>query len=239
MKKLTSTEINFIDDYLKSSGITFWDVRLEILDHVVINIEKLLNTEQISFNEALIKVHKNFGNCVFYESGISLKEQLYQNNTGYKRLLKNRQKTISKILREAYLDELKSFFQSAKYVIEFILFMVMLVMFYAYNPKISVIIGVAFLLFIEIYKQIKLWRNKGFKNSVFAAPLSSVSSLVISSVYPILELLKYFVGEHVYYFCAAICCGLLFLLSRVSLLVFNKVYTKNSKEFKLYMETIK
>lgn len=60
--KLTKEEIKFIDNYLKKNDVKFWDVRLELLDHIVSAVEDKIGDEGISFNEALLEVHCGFGN---------------------------------------------------------------------------------------------------------------------------------------------------------------------------------
>ncbi|GAB5563408.1 MAG: hypothetical protein Wins2KO_04710 [Winogradskyella sp.] len=37
--KLTKAQIQYIDDYLKRKGIQYWDVRIEMVDHLVSDIE--------------------------------------------------------------------------------------------------------------------------------------------------------------------------------------------------------
>ncbi len=38
--KLTKSEIQFIDDHLKTQGIGYWDIRLEMVDHIACKIEE-------------------------------------------------------------------------------------------------------------------------------------------------------------------------------------------------------
>ena len=42
MEKLTPKEIRFIENYLKNSGVNYFDVRLEITDHVASELEERL-----------------------------------------------------------------------------------------------------------------------------------------------------------------------------------------------------
>lgn len=43
MEKLTPKEIRFIENYLKNSGVNYFDVRLEITDHVASELEERLS----------------------------------------------------------------------------------------------------------------------------------------------------------------------------------------------------
>ncbi len=50
MRTLTTQEIQFINTYLKNSGITYIDVRLELVDHIATALETQLNEdENLSF----------------------------------------------------------------------------------------------------------------------------------------------------------------------------------------------
>ncbi len=53
MKKLTKQNIQFIDNYLKNSGIEYLDVRVELLDHVASTLEAQLNEDNtLTFYDA-------------------------------------------------------------------------------------------------------------------------------------------------------------------------------------------
>ena len=51
MRKLGQEELEFIDNYLKNSGVEYIDVRLEMLDHVASAIEIKMKEEQTDFYE--------------------------------------------------------------------------------------------------------------------------------------------------------------------------------------------
>ena len=69
--KLTKEQITYIDDYLKHHKVNYWDIRIELLDHIVTTVEEKL-TKGISFDDAMIEVHKSFENSMkmFWNSGI-------------------------------------------------------------------------------------------------------------------------------------------------------------------------
>ncbi|NQY06836.1 MAG: hypothetical protein HRT68_11780 [Flavobacteriaceae bacterium] len=52
MKKLTEENIEFIEHYLKKTGIKYTDIKLEILDHVATGIELKMNEEHKTFYDA-------------------------------------------------------------------------------------------------------------------------------------------------------------------------------------------
>lgn len=51
MRKLDQEELEFIDNYLKNSGVEYIDVRLEMLDHVASAVETKMKTEEAEFYE--------------------------------------------------------------------------------------------------------------------------------------------------------------------------------------------
>ena len=58
---LTPENITFIDNYLKNSEVIYYDIRMEMLDHVATAIEQKMNSEQLNFYDAFkdyMAVHK-------------------------------------------------------------------------------------------------------------------------------------------------------------------------------------
>lgn len=50
--KLTKENIVFIDNYLQNSGVFYYDIRLEMLDHVATAVEEKMEEESLDFYEA-------------------------------------------------------------------------------------------------------------------------------------------------------------------------------------------
>lgn len=50
--KLTAQNIKFIDNYLKNSEVIYYDIRMEILDHVATAVEQKMQTENLDFYDA-------------------------------------------------------------------------------------------------------------------------------------------------------------------------------------------
>ena len=113
--KLSKEEITYIDDYLIKSGVKYWDVRLELLDHIINAVEDLMKQEGYSFNEALLEVHRDFGNQLIEKSlppKDFLVKGLYQSNSGFKRLMKEKQiqgqKKLARQIRALTFESFKS-----------------------------------------------------------------------------------------------------------------------------------
>ena len=50
--KLTTENIQFIDNYLKNSEVIYYDIRMEMLDHVATAVEKKMQAEDLDFYDA-------------------------------------------------------------------------------------------------------------------------------------------------------------------------------------------
>lgn len=57
--KLTKAQIKYIDNYLKNKGIVFWDVRLEMVDHLVSDMESYEDSADFDsrFKQSLINAN--------------------------------------------------------------------------------------------------------------------------------------------------------------------------------------
>jgi hypothetical protein len=59
--KLTAENIQFIDNYLKNSEVIYYDIRMEMLDHVATAVEQKMEAENLDFYDAFksyMLVHK-------------------------------------------------------------------------------------------------------------------------------------------------------------------------------------
>lgn len=50
--KLTLQNIQFIDNYLKNSEVIYYDIRMEMLDHVATDVEQKMKAENLDFYDA-------------------------------------------------------------------------------------------------------------------------------------------------------------------------------------------
>lgn len=54
--ELKQQQIQFIDNHLKKMGIKYWDVRVEMIDHIVTDIEEKIKNHTMSFDNAFTMV---------------------------------------------------------------------------------------------------------------------------------------------------------------------------------------
>tara|TARA_R110002033_G_scaffold140581_1_gene179353 strand:- start:288 stop:1007 length:720 start_codon:yes stop_codon:yes gene_type:complete len=168
--KLTKQEIQFIDNYLIKNEVKYWDVRLELLDHIVSAVEDKMTNEGVSFNEALLDIHRGFGNQ-FIEFGVSkdkiFEKGLYQSNAGFKKFIKNKQKEIGRKNRKRYWVIYRETFFSLGFILEYIVFILAIFMTYQYKPKAAFMIALLALVAPELLKFKYVFR-KGVRHSLNA-----------------------------------------------------------------------
>lgn len=77
--KLTPQKLQFIDNYLKNSEVIYYDIRMEMLDHVATAVEQKMEVENLDFYDAFksyMVVHKKELLKGNKEEGLHFKEPL-------------------------------------------------------------------------------------------------------------------------------------------------------------------
>lgn len=152
---LTQTQIQYIDNYLIKNGVNYWDVRLELLDHIVLAVEAKMQSDNLGFIEALAQVHHSFGNALKpprYQDDYYLEKTLYQANNGFQKFTKNKQQELTKRYGKLYRKTLGSFLMSKGFLLEYVLVLLVVLMCYKYSPKIAAILALVIFFIPEIVK---------------------------------------------------------------------------------------
>ena len=98
--ELSQEQLLQIDNYIFSCGIKFIDIRAEIVDHFANILEqKLEENPTLNFKEEIINIHKNFS------------------ENGFKKLLKEKTKSVQKRFYKASLKHLITFFRFPKIIV--------------------------------------------------------------------------------------------------------------------------
>lgn len=142
--KLTKEHIKHIDEYLKNQGVIYWDVRLEMVDHLVSDIENYSGSADFKtvFNRSLQKANWD--------------KNLKDINT-------QSWKSTNKIYRKLHSEEMINLLKQPKSLIGFILFYDLLnriAVLFPENLKIAAFIISGVPLLILIYELIKSWRRR-------------------------------------------------------------------------------
>lgn len=123
--KLNQHQIQFIEEYLIKNKVKFWDVRMELLDHIATDVQVRIQNGQ-SFEKALEEVHLSFGNT-FKSKKLSkdqkswiFTESIYADNSGYKKLLQLKHIELNKSLRRELRFAIIRFFKNPLLVALFV-----------------------------------------------------------------------------------------------------------------------
>ncbi|WP_225035896.1 hypothetical protein [Winogradskyella sp. SM1960] len=236
--KLTKEEIKFIDNYLIKNEVKFWDVRLELLDHIVSAVEDKMANDGISFNEALLEIHRGFGNQ-FIEFGVSkdriFEKGLYQSNIGFKKFTRNKQKELGRKYRKMTWNHLKTKFFTFKFWLEYIAVILSFITIYQIKPELSFLIGLLVLILPTIYSAYYTFKDKSTRKSLNFAMATS-SAMLVWSMYN----LSYYILKENYENAASMPDGffvivacLFYPMIRTNIDVYRKVYEENKKSFSL------
>jgi hypothetical protein len=99
--ELTKEQIQYIDRRLENDGVTYWDVRIELLDHVVCDIEKklTLQSSEKEFKEIVQESFISLGWKENFNGGCF--EKVYLERVTYYN------KKVQREIRKEILDKLK------------------------------------------------------------------------------------------------------------------------------------
>ena len=236
--KLTKQEIQFIDHYLIKNEVKYWDVRLELLDHIVSAVETKISNDGISFNEALLEVHRGFGNQ-FVEFGVSkdkiFEKGLYQSNIGFKKFIKQKQKEIGRKHRKTYWKTFLPFISSIRFFIELLVLTIVTLIAYQYSIKVGLFVAMSGIIITEFTKLFYGGLRK-FKTKSLNMQLAISSSLLLTQMpYWLIMLFNWhYEGlEMKPYYILFILFALLFVFSRHSLNNFIKIYNTYNERYQL------
>jgi len=189
--QLNKTQIKYIDNYLKHHQVKYWDIRIDLLDHIVSSVEDKMS-QGLSFDKALIEVHKSFGNKMtrFWNSGTEY--SIFANGSGYKKFITQKTREINKKYKKIYFRGFISLFKSFK-----TLTLVFLLIFLDYSisnyvsSKFFIKINLV-LLTIPLIIFLPLYLIQGFKknNSINALYILSYSHFQYAFLYFLLFIFK-------------------------------------------------
>lgn len=136
-KQLTTEEIESLHKFCEFHGVKYYDVQIELVDHIACTIEAMWSTEpQLSFDEALFIVLKQFGvDPLFHASDGSLL------TSPFPKLIFNKPSVFEQIKKSKEKELIQKYGRiQRKYIAEFFKL-----------PKIILTISIAAILFL-VYK---------------------------------------------------------------------------------------
>ena len=151
--ELTKEQLLQIDNYVFVSGIKYYDVRTEIVDHFASVLEqKLDENPDLNFKKEIHNTHRNFS------------------NRGFQKLLEQKTKAVRKRFYKASFKHLITFFKFPKIIISGLLFYVLYLLMNMFENKRTffiLLIGLGFLLVMSIFVRIYVYRKQ--KKKTFLA----------------------------------------------------------------------
>jgi uncharacterized protein with PQ loop repeat len=237
--KLVKEEIQFIDQYLIKNDVKFWDVRTELLDHIILATEAKIKNKGISFNEALIEVHEEFGNKLGHFKSPSFEQRLYYSNKGFKKFTLEKQKEIGKKYRRQHWQGLKNLFLSPKFLLEYVLFGVAYYICFLNFTKLAIVFGMILLMLPTFYSGFHSIKNKMARRSLNIVLTTGISLLPWSIYNLTLQIfnMTYEGKEDKPYYILLILTILCYPLMRSGLNIYLKIYNDFKNQYHLMVNS--
>jgi len=178
--KLNKEEIAFIDNYLIKNDVKFWDVRMELLDHIILSVETKIENEGVSFQKALLETHEGFGNKLGHFKSPSFEQMLFYSNKGFKKFTLQKQKEVSRKYKKQYLQTFISFIVSKKFLLEYAFILALVLIVFQHNQNTALVLTVCIAHLPVIVKIIYLVYEKSNRKSL-SVQMSMVGSILFMS----------------------------------------------------------
>ncbi|PCI34874.1 MAG: hypothetical protein COB60_04970 [Flavobacteriaceae bacterium] len=160
--QLTKQQVTYIDDYLKHHKVKYWDIRIELLDHIVTKTEVLMR-EGLSFDKALEEVHVSFGNHLRKYHHSTIDYDIFVNGDGYASFVEEKRDALFKKYRRERKEEFNTVFGPIEKKIGLIVFCVLLFLL-TKNLSDKVFVGLfAVLAYLPIFSMFFLGIKNFFK----------------------------------------------------------------------------
>jgi len=234
---LTKQEIKFIDDYLIKNEVNFWDVRLELLDHIVSSVENKMETQGVSFNEALLEVHHGFGNRIHngYTYDLDFKKTLYIDHKGFKKFTLKAQKEMGRQHRKRFWNTFPKFLISFQFLIEFLIIIGVVFIVHQYSPKTAFIIALVTCFLPEILKVFFGVFDRSNRKSLKMQVAVNLSSLFMCLSYLLMTVFNSYYEDmaHKPYVIMTIIFICLFPFIRHGLNTYKEIFKENKEKYTL------
>jgi len=238
--KLTTEEIQNIDEYLQRSGVTYWDVRMELLDHFIEAIEEKIATTELSFDEALMEVTVAFGNDIQERyllnrdrTGV-IASGIFSNNKGFRELEEEKRKQNKKKYIKLLREQLKHNFMSTHFYADYLSFaLVLYISFQYYIDWIFLVITIW--LGYEILRTMYTTRKYKFTQYSLRGEMSSKVLSVFFSL-TINPLMMMYINTKLkvnYIFWVVICMLLLYPIMKAGISIHKIIYNQYKKYHEL------
>lgn len=219
--KLTEEQITYIENYIKQNDINYYEIYMEILDHMILSVEDFLEKNPTKNFEEVVLIAKVEG---------------FGRKKGFRGLLREKLKLAQKQARIDNLKRIKAYFTFPKLVLTFSVF----VFYYLFlnffkAPQQANIIPISIVAFFGLFQSFYYRKyTKIDKMIVLKTQLLGVNSSLIFA-------LTQFSGSFIIYtnnfidfnhFLAKAMMSIVFTFTLISLLVFIEVRKKTIEKLK-------
>ena len=218
--RLTTEQISYIENYIKSFNIKYYEVYMEILDHIILSVEAILaNDSEISFEDAVLKAKvEGFG------------------KKGFRGMMDERLKLAQIQARKQNNRMIKEYFTFPKIVMTLTVFIgyFLFLMFFE-DPKKINIICIVFIGLLAILQTVYFWKFRKINkwNILKTQVLSNMYFLSFAGVN--ITQLIYNLGKETLDFnhiLMRLFMTSVFTFSLISLLVYIEIRKKTIEELK-------
>jgi hypothetical protein len=217
--KLTKEQITYIENYIKSFNIKYYEVYMEILDHIILSVEEILaNDTEIAFEDAVVRAKlEGFG------------------KNGFRGMMDERVKMLNKTYRLDYQKQMKNFFKFPQIMLTFVVFLLCFgcISFFEKPQKVVFFLILSLVLFVFV-DWIKINLKYGKKNKLNVLKASSLgyySNTVFLWMY-ILNGLNGGLFFDFSQFVFKIISSIMFTICFISFLIYNRISKKTIEELK-------
>jgi hypothetical protein len=219
--KLTEEQITYIENYIKKNDINYYEIYMEILDHMILSVEDILEENPT----------KNFEDVV-----LIAKVEGFGRKKGFRGLLREKLKLAQKKARKDNFNRIKEYFTFPKLVLTVSLF----VSYYIFlnffeEPQQANIIPISIVALFGIFQSLYYKKyTKINKMYVLKTHLLGISS---SMIFAVTQLTSSFtiqtknVIDYNHFFSKSM-MSIIFTFTFISLLVFIEVRKKTMEELK-------
>jgi hypothetical protein len=192
---LTPPQIKYIDDYLKYHKVNYWDIRIELLDHIVSKVEALMEHGK-TFESALEEVHVGFGNTLTCYYNSNLQYDIFGRGHAYQELIDNKRIQLKKQYKKTVWNEIKNLwatFQGIALMLFFLMFNFYLLQNFPKKSTYILLFALAISPMIYTYLlAIKFWYLRKKEKILHSEMALEIAVFVMSYTYLTLNTTPYF-----------------------------------------------
>lgn len=218
--RLTTEQISYIENYIKSFNIKYYEVYMEILDHIILSVEAILaNDSEITFEDAVLKAKvEGFG------------------KKGFRGMMDERLKLAQKQARKENNKMIKEYFTFPKIVMTLTVFIgyFLFLEFFDDPRKAHAIIATA-LMFVGLFQYLYFKKFQKIKNFyILKTHLLNFASILIFPIYQLSNTVLIYGKDSIDFnhFLIRLFMTTVFTFLLISLLVYIEIRKKTIEELK-------